>query len=196
MRDGEAWVLHAASSRLRARLCPCAQFLEEVTHQIERYDKGLKQAGVLPYIPRFALLAARMEQLVRGGARDAVDAAYERLVGTMFAVLHRIAAADPKHAPVLLLENYAAFQNSTFDLANSVPTLAAHYQQASDAYEQACADYVHAAIAYVRPPPAPPPLSAACCMLRPDAGGPCSHCVAADIVRVGGAAIWEAVPVR
>jgi hypothetical protein len=32
-------------------------------------------------------------------------------VGTMFAVLERIAAADPKHAPVLLLENYAAFQN-------------------------------------------------------------------------------------
>jgi hypothetical protein len=29
----------------------------------------------------------------------------------MFAVLERIAAADPKHAPVLLLENYAAFQN-------------------------------------------------------------------------------------
>ncbi|GAQ91420.1 Exocyst protein Sec3 [Klebsormidium nitens] len=140
-----AQLLADCADRIRASW---AKFIEEVTHQIERYDKGLKQAGVLPYIPRFALLAGRMEQLVQGGARDAVDGAYERLVGTMFAVLHRIAAADPKHAPILLLENYAAFQNSTFDLANSVPALAVFYQQASDAYEQACADYVHAAIAY------------------------------------------------
>lgn len=127
----------------------CVQFIEEVTHQIERYDKGLKQSGVLPYITRFAILAGRMEQLVRGGARDAVDRAYERLVSTMFAVLHRIAAADAKHAPVLLLENYAAFQNSTFDLANSVPSLAVFYQQASDAYEQACSEFVYANIMHV-----------------------------------------------
>lgn len=32
-------------------------------------------------------------------------------VGTMFAVLEKIAQVDPKYVDVLLLENYAAFQN-------------------------------------------------------------------------------------
>jgi hypothetical protein len=40
----------------------------------------------------------------------------------MFAVLERIAQVDPKYQDVLLLENYAAFQNRlvyTFPLADT-----------------------------------------------------------------------------
>ncbi|KAL5126941.1 Exocyst complex component SEC3A [Glycine soja] len=39
-------------------------------------------------------------------------------------------------------ENYAAFQNSLYDLANIVPTLAKFYHQASEAYEQACTRHI------------------------------------------------------
>lgn len=79
------------------------QFIEEVTHQIERYDKGLKQSGVLPYIPRFAILAARMEQLVQGTAREAVDTAYDRLVSTTaMTVLRRLGCSGSWLSPVAL----------------------------------------------------------------------------------------------
>ncbi len=36
-----------------------------------------------------------------------------------------------------------------FDLANVVPTLARFYQQASEAYEQACTRYINSVINYV-----------------------------------------------
>jgi hypothetical protein len=79
------------------------QFIEEVTHQIERYDKGLKQSGVLPYIPRFAILAARMEQLVQGTAREAVDTAYDRLVSiTAMTVFRRLGCGGSWLSPVAL----------------------------------------------------------------------------------------------
>ncbi|EFJ12163.1 hypothetical protein SELMODRAFT_446742 [Selaginella moellendorffii] len=123
-----------------------SKFLDEVCHQIEKHDRNVRQTGVLSYVPRFASLASRMEGLVQGMSRDMVDLAYTRLVGTMFTVLERIAQNDPKYADVLLLENYASFQNSMFDLANMVPTLARFYQQASEAYEQACTRYVNSII--------------------------------------------------
>ncbi|RWW44207.1 hypothetical protein BHE74_00050058, partial [Ensete ventricosum] len=39
-------------------------------------------------------------------------------VSTMFTTLEKIAQSDPKLTDVILLENYAAFQNSLFELAN------------------------------------------------------------------------------
>ncbi|KAL8142727.1 hypothetical protein V2J09_015759 [Rumex salicifolius] len=62
---------------------------------------------------------------------------------TLFMTLNKIARADPIYGDVFLLENYAAFQTSLYELANLVPALAKLYQQASDAYEQACTRYVH-----------------------------------------------------
>lgn len=124
------------------------RFVDEANLQIEKHDRNVKQMGVLSYIPRFAALAGRMENLIQGNSRDVVDQAYMKLVNTMFAVLERIAQVDPKYQDVLLLENYAAFQNSMFDLANVVPTLARYYQQASEAYEQACTRYINSIINY------------------------------------------------
>ncbi|KAL6012449.1 Exocyst complex component S3A [Asimina triloba] len=65
------------------------------------------------------------------------------MVTIMFVTLEKIAQADPKYADIVLLENYAAFQNSLYDLANVVPTLAKFYHQASEAYEQACTRHIN-----------------------------------------------------
>ncbi|KAL2610060.1 hypothetical protein R1flu_028633 [Riccia fluitans] len=124
------------------------RFVEEANLQIEKHDRSIKQIGVLSYIQRFAYLAQRMESLIQGNSREVVDNAYKKLVETMFAVLERIALVDPKYQDVLLLENYAAFQNCMFDLANVVPTLGHYYQHASEAYEQACTRYVNTVINY------------------------------------------------
>eukprot|EP00245_Coleochaete_scutata_P011084 TRINITY_DN4045_c0_g1_i1.p1 TRINITY_DN4045_c0_g1~~TRINITY_DN4045_c0_g1_i1.p1 ORF type:complete len:907 (-),score=229.59 TRINITY_DN4045_c0_g1_i1:206-2926(-) len=124
------------------------RFVEEANQQIEKHDRGVKQMGILSFIPRFAVLASRMESLVQGGTREPLDQAYAKLVGTMFTVLERIAIVDPKHADVLLLENYAAFQNSMFEMANVVPTLARFYQAASEKYENACSRYINTIILY------------------------------------------------
>ncbi|KAJ6709839.1 EXOCYST COMPLEX COMPONENT SEC3B [Salix koriyanagi] len=104
--------------------------------------------GVLSYIPRFATLATCMEQYIPGQSRDLVDHAYTKFVSIMFVTLERIAQTDPKYADVFLLENYAAFQNSLYDLANVVPTLAKYYHQASEAYEQACTRHISMIIFY------------------------------------------------
>eukprot|EP01018_Ginkgo_biloba_P032200 Gb_27212 [translate_table: standard] len=124
------------------------RFVDEACHQIERNDRNVRQVGVLSYIPRFATLATRMEQYIQGQSRELVDQAYTKFVGTMFTTLERIAQIDPKHADIVLLENYAAFQNSLYDLANVVPTLAKFYHQASEAYEQACTRYINSIINY------------------------------------------------
>eukprot|EP00252_Welwitschia_mirabilis_P004626 TRINITY_DN14932_c0_g1_i1.p1 TRINITY_DN14932_c0_g1~~TRINITY_DN14932_c0_g1_i1.p1 ORF type:complete len:883 (+),score=188.57 TRINITY_DN14932_c0_g1_i1:136-2784(+) len=124
------------------------RFVDEACHQIERNDRNMKQVGILSYIPRFSTLAARMEQYIQGQSRELVDQAYTKLVGTMFTTLERVAQIDPKHTDIVLLENYAAFQNSLYDLANVVPTLAKFYHQASEAYEQACTRYTNSIINY------------------------------------------------
>ncbi|XP_072987152.1 exocyst complex component SEC3A-like [Typha latifolia] len=123
-----------------------SRFVDEACHQIERNERNVRQMGVLSYIPRFATLASRMEQYIQGQSRDLVDKAYTRLVSTMFATLEKIAQSDPKTADIVLLENYAAFQNSLYDLANVVPTLAKFYHQASEAYEQACTRHISSII--------------------------------------------------
>ncbi|XP_010255019.1 PREDICTED: exocyst complex component SEC3A isoform X2 [Nelumbo nucifera] len=105
------------------------RFVDEACHQIERNERNVRQMGVLSYIPRFATLATRMEQYIQGQSRDLVDQAYTKFVTIMFGTLEKIAQADPKYADILLLENYAAFQNSLYDLANIVPTLAKFYHQ-------------------------------------------------------------------
>ncbi|CAN0837682.1 Exocyst complex component SEC3A [Linum grandiflorum] len=117
-------------------------FVDEACHQIERNERNMKQSGVLAYIPRFATLAARMEQYIQGQSRDLVDQAYTKFVSIMFVTLERISQTDPKHTDIFLVENYAAFQNSLYDLANVVPTLAKFYHQASEAYEQACIRHI------------------------------------------------------
>ncbi|KAG1368535.1 exocyst complex component SEC3A [Cocos nucifera] len=119
------------------------RFVDEACHQIERNERNVRQMGVLSYIPRFATLATRMEQYIQGHSRDLVDQAYMKLVSTMFVTLEKIAQSDPKYADIVLLENYAAFQNSLYDLANVVPTLAKFYHQASEAYEQACTRHIN-----------------------------------------------------
>ncbi|KAJ8441094.1 LOW QUALITY PROTEIN: hypothetical protein Cgig2_000355 [Carnegiea gigantea] len=128
------------------------RFVDEACHQIERNERNVRQMGVLSYIPRFATLATRMEQYIQGQSRDLVDQAYTKFVSVMFGTLEKIAQSDPKYADVFLLENYAAFQNSLYDLANVVPTLAKFYHQASEAYEQACTRYITMIIYYVSMP--------------------------------------------
>ncbi|KAK3039551.1 hypothetical protein RJ639_027695 [Escallonia herrerae] len=118
------------------------RFVEEACHQIERNDRNVRQIGVLSYIPRFATLATRMEQYIQGQSRDLVDQAYIKFVTIMFVTLDKVAQADPKYSEILQLENYAAFQNSLYDLANVVPTLAKFYHQASESYEQACTRHI------------------------------------------------------
>ncbi|KAH9624975.1 hypothetical protein KSS87_013994 [Heliosperma pusillum] len=125
-----------------------SRFVDEGCHQIERNEKNVRQMGVLGYIPRFAILATRMEQYIQGQSRDLVDQAYTKFVSIMFVTLEKIAQTDPKYADVFLLENYAAFQNSLYDLANVVPTLAKFYHQASESYEQACTRHISMIIYY------------------------------------------------
>ncbi|KAG4934426.1 hypothetical protein AAZX31_17G233800 [Glycine max] len=124
------------------------RFVDEACHQIERNERNVRQMGVLSYIPRFATLATRMEQYIQGQSRDLVDQAYTKFVSIMFATLEKIAQTDPKYADIFLFENYAAFQNSLYDLANIVPTLAKFYHQASEAYEQACTRHISMIIYY------------------------------------------------
>ncbi|KAG2557357.1 hypothetical protein PVAP13_8NG232303 [Panicum virgatum] len=113
--------------------------------RIEKYERNVRQIGVVPYIPRFSQLAARMEQYING-SRDLVDQAYTKIVTIMFVILEKIAQVEPKYVDIVLLENYAAFQHSLYDLANVVPTLAKYYHQASEAYEQACSRHINLVI--------------------------------------------------
>uniref|UniRef100_M8C463 Exocyst complex component Sec3 PIP2-binding N-terminal domain-containing protein n=1 Tax=Aegilops tauschii TaxID=37682 RepID=M8C463_AEGTA len=122
-----------------------AQFVDDACFQVEKYERNVKQVGVVPYIPRFSQLAARMEQYITG-SRDLVDQAYTKIVTIMFVTLEKIAQVEPKYADIVLLENYAAFQHSLYDLANVVPTLAKYYHQASEAYEQACSRHINLVI--------------------------------------------------
>ncbi|KAJ0989448.1 hypothetical protein J5N97_007804 [Dioscorea zingiberensis] len=123
-----------------------SRYVDEACHQIEKNERNVRQMGVLPFIPRFATLATRMEQYIQGQSRDLVDQAYTKIVSIMFVTLEKIAQADPKYADIVLFENYAAFQNSLYDLANVVPILAKFYHQASEAYEQACTRHINMVI--------------------------------------------------
>ncbi|KAL6574258.1 Exocyst complex component S3A [Orobanche hederae] len=125
-----------------------SRFVDEACHQIERNERNVRQAGVLSFIHRFATLATRMEQYIQGQSRDLVDQAYTKFVTIMFVTLDKVAQTDTKYADILLLENYAAFQNSLYDLANVVPTLAKFYHQASESYEQACTRFISTIIYY------------------------------------------------
>ncbi|KAI7740910.1 hypothetical protein M8C21_033037 [Ambrosia artemisiifolia] len=124
------------------------RFVDDARNQIEKNDKGVKQTGIMSFIPRFALLATRMEQYIQGQSRDLVDQAYIKIIGIMFVTLDNIAQADLKHSDIFLLENYAAFQNSLYDLANYVPTLAKFYHQASESYEQSSTRHMSVIIYY------------------------------------------------
>ncbi|XP_042385748.1 exocyst complex component SEC3A-like [Zingiber officinale] len=118
-----------------------SRFVDDACYSVEKYERG-RQTGVLPCIQRFAILASRMEQYTQGQSRDLVDQAYTKIVSIMFVALERAAQVDSKYSDIVLLENYAAFQNSLYDLANVVPTLAKFYHQASESYEQACLRHV------------------------------------------------------
>nr|CAB3493965.1 unnamed protein product [Digitaria exilis] len=136
-------LLDDLESRISAQF---SRFIDEACHQIERNERNVRQTGILAYIPRFAVLASRMEQYIQGQSRDLIDKAYTKLVSTMFATLEKIAQSDPKTADIVLIENYAAFQNSLYDLANVVPTLAKFYHQASESYELACTRHISSLI--------------------------------------------------
>ncbi|XP_019458552.1 PREDICTED: exocyst complex component SEC3A-like isoform X2 [Lupinus angustifolius] len=125
-----------------------SRFVDEACHELERNERTIRQMGVLSYIPRFATLATQMEQYISGQSRDLVDQSYTTFVSIMFVTLEKIAQTDPKYADMFLLENYAAFQNSLYELANIVPILAKFYHQASEAYEQACTRHISMIIYY------------------------------------------------
>ncbi|XP_019417624.1 PREDICTED: exocyst complex component SEC3A-like isoform X5 [Lupinus angustifolius] len=97
-----------------------SRYVDEACHQIERYERNVRQMGVLGYIPRFASLATRMEQYISGQSRDLVDQAYTKFVSIMFVTLEKLAQTDPKYADIFLLENYAAFQNSNLNAFSSL----------------------------------------------------------------------------
>ncbi|GAB4858239.1 Exocyst complex component S3A [Ancistrocladus abbreviatus] len=119
-----------------------SRFVDEACFQIERNERNVRQMGVVTYIPRFAILATHMEQYIQGQSRDLVDQAYTKFVSIMFVTLEKMAQMELKYSDIFLLENYAAFQNSLYDLANVVPTLAKFYHQASEAYEQSCTRHI------------------------------------------------------
>ncbi|CAN8288598.1 unnamed protein product [Cochlearia groenlandica] len=125
-----------------------SRYVEAACHQIERNERNVKQVGVLPYITRFAALATRMEQYIQGQSRDLVDQAYTKFVRIMFVTLEKIAQQDPKCADIFLFENYGAFQNSLFELANIVPSLEKFYNQAGEAHEEACSRHISMIINY------------------------------------------------
>ncbi|XP_062215178.1 exocyst complex component SEC3A-like isoform X6 [Phragmites australis] len=57
-----------------------SRFIDEACHQIERNnERNVRQTGILAYIPRFAVLASRMEQYILGQSRDLSDKAYTKL---------------------------------------------------------------------------------------------------------------------
>ncbi|KAJ4788099.1 Exocyst complex component SEC3A [Rhynchospora pubera] len=115
------------------------KFIDEVCHQIERNERNVRPPiGVLSYMTKFENLASRMEHNIQGQSRDMVDKAYSKLVGAMFNTLEKIAETDSKSFDIVLIENYAAFQNSLYELANAVSSLAKFYHLASESYEQAC----------------------------------------------------------
>ncbi|KAL0923785.1 hypothetical protein M5K25_007859 [Dendrobium thyrsiflorum] len=122
------------------------RFVDDCIYMIEKTERNARQLGVLPYIPRFAFLATRMEQYIQGQSRDLVDQTYTKIVSIMFVCLERTAQMEPKYSDIALLENYAAFQNSLYDLANVVPTLAKFYRQASESYDQACTRHINMVI--------------------------------------------------
>ncbi|KAI3985934.1 hypothetical protein MKX01_039016 [Papaver californicum] len=121
-------------------------FVDEACRQIERNERNVKQMGVQPYIPRFAVLATRMEEYIRGQNRDLVDQAYTKLVSIVFVTSEKIAQVELQYSKIVLFENYAAFQNSLYEPANIVPTLAKFYHQASEAYEQASTRHINMVI--------------------------------------------------
>ncbi|KAJ4764162.1 Exocyst complex component SEC3A [Rhynchospora pubera] len=121
-------------------------FVDDACFQVEKYEKTARTFGVLAYIPRFSQLAMRLEEYVHGNSRDLIDLSYTKIVSIMFVILEKIAQVEPKYADIMLLENYASFQNGLYDLANSIPTLAKFYHQASEAYEQACLRHINMVI--------------------------------------------------
>ncbi|XP_020594062.1 exocyst complex component SEC3A-like isoform X2 [Phalaenopsis equestris] len=123
-----------------------SRFVDDCIYVIEKTERNACQLGVLPYILRFANLATRMEQYIQGQFRDLVDQAYSKIVSIMFVCLERTAQMDPKYSDIVLLENYAAFQNSLYDLATVVPILAKYYHQASESYDQACTRHINMVI--------------------------------------------------
>ncbi|MCO5609658.1 hypothetical protein L7F22_063888 [Adiantum nelumboides] len=65
---------------LQSRITACFnRYVNEACHQTEKHDRNVRQTGVLTYIPRFADLAQRMENLVGSNSREMVDAAYTKL---------------------------------------------------------------------------------------------------------------------
>ncbi|RRT66903.1 hypothetical protein B296_00024491 [Ensete ventricosum] len=79
-------------------------FVDDACYQIEKCERNARQMGVLPYIPRLAILATNLPDDV----------------SIMFVALERTAQIDPKYVDIVLLENYAAFQNRVEELMYNV----------------------------------------------------------------------------
>eukprot|EP00898_Chlorokybus_atmophyticus_P005695 jgi/Chlat1/6126/Chrsp409S05667 len=96
----------------------------------------------LPAFAKFGRLVRRMEELAEGRPRDVVDAAYYKLAGALFQCLDRAAAADPKRASVLQLQNYGVFLAGVGPFGPQVPALAKYLQTARDGYQSARTAYI------------------------------------------------------
>lgn len=143
-----AWFVHRLLDDLQGRISShFNQVVLETCKQYERTDRS--QTGVLYSIIKFANLSTLIEsQLVGQNSRESIDDAYGKLAGTIFEVIENIAKNDPRNAEIFVLDNYAAFQDRMYDLANVTPVLERFYNEAADAYAQACLQYIHTMINY------------------------------------------------
>ncbi|KAK4387568.1 Exocyst complex component SEC3A [Sesamum angolense] len=124
-----------------------SRFVDEACHQIERNERNVRQVGVLSYIPRFATLATAWSSTYRDSP-GIWGSGLLKVCDRNVCDIGQNCSSRSKYADILLLENYAAFQNSLYDLANVVPTLAKFYHQASESYEQACTRFISTIIYY------------------------------------------------
>lgn len=143
-----AWFVYRLLGDLQTRISAhFNQVVADTCKQYERPDRG--QSGVLFSIIKFANLSALMESQIMGqSSRESIDEAYRKLAGTIFEVIDMIAKNDPRNSEIFLLDNYAAFQDRMYELANVTPILERFYNQAADAYAEACVQYVHTMINY------------------------------------------------
>ncbi|KAG0604793.1 hypothetical protein M758_9G008200 [Ceratodon purpureus] len=143
-----AWFVHRLLDDLQVRISShFNQVVVETSKQFERADRS--QTGVLFSIVKFANLTTLIEsQIVGQNSRENIDSAYEKLAGTIFAVIENIARNDPKNAEIFALDNYAAFQDRMYELAAVTPSLEKFYNEAADAYAQAGLQYAQTMINY------------------------------------------------
>ncbi|XP_024388582.1 exocyst complex component SEC3A [Physcomitrium patens] len=144
-----AWFVHQLLDDLQVRISShFNQVVAETSKLFERADRS-QNTGVLYSITKFANVASFIEsQIVGQNSREDIDAAFEKMAAPIFTVIENVVKNDPKNAEIFALDNYAAFQDNTYELAAVTPALEKFYTQASDGYAQACQQYAKSMINY------------------------------------------------